>query len=204
MNAEAQTPSRPLILKADPKTDADPKADPDPGQVIADEIRVRLAQLGKSMHQLALEAGMDGTYVRKVVNRDIAHPRLRDIAKLAPLLGCTLLDIQNGTISRKLGHLPPRTRESELAVRLAAARWACWGDDITEAARALQTDVDLLLGMEAGAIPIPRAFLAVVSRVTGCSLQWFEKGSMKGMHPEMAARIGYRLDQELIPPAAGA
>ena len=162
---------------------------------IADEIKRRMGSAGLNMRQLSLKAGLGPSYVRDVLTGRTPNPKSSELAKIANALGCTLRELEAPLLS--IG--PDRDLGELMAARFKAARWACW-EDASHAAKWLQIDPLELAEIESGAQPITDEILRHFSTLTGCPLVWFQSGSMAGMPPEMAARIGY-YDPTLLPPA---
>lgn len=67
--------------------------DPLPLSPLAAEVRRRMLALGVTQKALALQAGLNETYVRDLLRGRSRSPQVRELSKLAAALGCELADL---------------------------------------------------------------------------------------------------------------
>jgi transcriptional regulator with XRE-family HTH domain len=150
-----------------------------------------MRETGKvNMKRLSNDAGLGDSFVRDILTGKSKNPEASSLVKLAEALGCTveaLLSPDQPSVKKKA-----RTEWELRAARFRAARWACWGDDMKEAASALKVSVSVLQDIEVGEMSqVGPAVLRTLEERTGIPTHWVETGSMEGMPLRAAARIGH-------------
>lgn len=99
-------------------------------QRLKDDLRSRLKAAGLNAKEASLKAGLGESTIRDILNGRVADPRVGTLEALAPVLGCTLLDLcaaldtvpvlgtepARGSSSRAKGPARPRNRLGEFLV----------------------------------------------------------------------------------------
>lgn len=151
----------------------------------------------KKVNQTELSRGLGVS--SQAVNQWITgttQPGMKRLLQIAAALEVSISDLVDDT-AKNAPASRPLSAEEKLVLRFKAARWACY-EHIDEAAEALDISLLDLSAYEAGMSPIPDDVLIRFCGFTGVPLRWMRGGTMAGMPPEIASRIGF-FDPRLLP-----
>ncbi len=145
------------------------------------------------MRKLGLDAGLSESAVKHMVYGNAQSPRHENLEKIARALSLTVDELLKGTAPK-----------APLAARyFAAARWACWEDNLDLAADRLKVSKELLQQIERGDADASSELLTRFHMCSGFPLRWFLEGSWDDVPSPLGGRAG-AFDPDLVPEVPGA